>query len=193
MLVCRGHLVLGSQSIGSKTQRSQLATPGSRSSEWHQHTRGNNSRCWSNLLGEPYCQCSVCLAIITACGLHLQCLTCRLDVNALLCFRYHTTTQRWPRQASIVRHAQKQQFSSFDDMVQNSELPVLVDFYATWCGPCQIMSQVLSVSIQAHHTLLALRCQLGSSQSVLTSAPSVQKLSTQMGDKIKIVKIDTDK
>lgn len=64
---------------------------------------------------------------------------------------------------TVIRHAQKQQFASFDDMVQNSELPVLVDFHATWCGPCQIMSNILS------------------------------NLSKQMGDKIKIVKIDTDK
>ena len=57
----------------------------------------------------------------------------------------HAARQEHARHKSSITCAQKQQFSSFDDMVQNSELPVLVDFYATWCGPCQVMSQVLSV------------------------------------------------
>jgi hypothetical protein len=32
---------------------------------------------------------------------------------------------------TVVR-ATKQKFASFDDMIKGSELPVLVDFYATW-------------------------------------------------------------
>jgi len=59
--------------------------------------------------------------------------------------------------------ATKKEFTSFEDMISSSELPVLVDFYATWCGPCQMMAKIL-VQVNA-----------------------------QMKEQIQIVKIDTDK
>uniref|UniRef100_A0A7N2KVU8 Thioredoxin domain-containing protein n=1 Tax=Quercus lobata TaxID=97700 RepID=A0A7N2KVU8_QUELO len=59
--------------------------------------------------------------------------------------------------------AKKQTFSSFDDLLTNSDKPVLVDFYATWCGPCQFM------------------------------APILNEVSTQLKDTIQVVKIDTEK
>lgn len=57
----------------------------------------------------------------------------------------------------------KKQFSSFEELLASSKLPVLVDFYATWCGPCQIM------------------------------APILEQLQTSLSDRLQIVKIDTDK
>ncbi len=45
--------------------------------------------------------------------------------------------------------AVKQEFTSFEDAIANSNQPILVDFYATWCGPCQIMSKILEdVNVQ---------------------------------------------
>jgi thioredoxin len=56
----------------------------------------------------------------------------------------------------------KQQFSSFEDMLAGSKTPVLVDFYAPWCGPCQMMAGILN------------------------------EVKRQMGDRLQIVKINTD-
>ena len=57
----------------------------------------------------------------------------------------------------------KKMFSSFDELLTGSDLPILVDFYATWCGPCQMM------------------------------APILEQVNQQMKDRLRIVKIDTDK
>ncbi|KAJ0255986.1 Thioredoxin Y1 [Hirschfeldia incana] len=59
--------------------------------------------------------------------------------------------------------AKKQTYDSFDDLLVNSDKPVLVDFYATWCGPCQFMVPILS------------------------------EVSATLKDKIQVVKIDTEK
>ncbi|OMO54876.1 Cation efflux protein [Corchorus capsularis] len=67
------------------------------------------------------------------------------------------------RYRSLVVEAKKQTFNSFDDLLANSDKPVLVDFYATWCGPCQFM------------------------------VPILEQVSATLNDKIQVVKIDTEK
>lgn len=52
--------------------------------------------------------------------------------------------------------------SNFDTIIQ-SEKPVLVDFFATWCGPCKMLSPVL------------------------------REVKDSLGDTVSIIKIDVDK
>jgi len=50
--------------------------------------------------------------------------------------------------------------SDFNEII-NSEKPTLVDFFATWCGPCQMLSPILEeVSIEVGDTAKVLKVDI---------------------------------
>jgi thioredoxin 1 len=55
-----------------------------------------------------------------------------------------------------------EKMNNFNQIIK-SEKPVLVDFFATWCGPCQMLSPIL------------------------------KQVKDSLGDRVSIIKIDVDK
>ena len=39
---------------------------------------------------------------------------------------------------------------NFDEVVMKSEKPVLLDFYADWCGPCKMMGPVVEKAAETY-------------------------------------------
>ncbi len=63
---------------------------------------------------------------------------------------------------------------SFEEEVLNSELPVLVDFWAEWCGPCKMIAPVLDEIAQEYAGKLKV-CKL----DVDANAETPQKFSVR--------------
>lgn len=53
---------------------------------------------------------------------------------------------------------------TFDNIVHNSEMPVLVDFWAPWCGPCKMMGPVIE-EIAAEYADKAKICKLNTDEA----------------------------
>ena len=60
------------------------------------------------------------------------------------------------------KHVKEFTDTNFEDDVTKSEIPVLVDFWATWCGPCKAI------------------------------APLIEEIAEQYDGKIKVGKLDVD-
>lgn len=60
--------------------------------------------------------------------------------------------------------------NSFYPFIERNELPVIVDFWASWCGPCQSMAPIFSKVSQYSPTLLFAKVNTEQFQQIAADA-----------------------
>ncbi len=72
--------------------------------------------------------------------------------------RLRISSQKWRIvMAKIIRT------EDFDKTVLQSDKPVLVDFFATWCGPCGMMAPVLNELSETYDTFNVVKVDIDAS------------------------------
>lgn len=68
----------------------------------------------------------------------------------------------WQYQLQIIMSKKK----SFSDLINKSDVPVLVDFYADWCAPCKTLSPIIQqVSSALHGRVKVIKVNVDKNQS----------------------------
>ncbi len=56
--------------------------------------------------------------------------------------------------------------ANFEEEVLKSEKPVLIDFYATWCGPCKILSPMVEEAAQENEDVKFVKIDIDKTEDI---------------------------